>query len=118
MTEKMITLLQEVEPFRAAASYVKDIDIVYSYIEYYDRAESSHCASVYLQKYQPTLSAMGKISGGVRLVYDNNIYNNKTDDDIIDDLYFIIWGIICEARVIIGFERTVQDFVIKHFYDK
>ena len=117
MTEKMINLLKEVEPFRVASPYVKDIDIVYSYIEYYDRAESSNCASVYRQKYQPTISAMGKISGGVRLVYDNNIYNTKTDEDIIDDLYFIIWGILCEAHVVVGFEKSIQDFVIKYFYN-
>lgn len=115
--DRLDELFESIKPFRVAVPYVEDIEIVYSYIEYYDRKESSNCASVYLQKYQKTLSAMGKMSGGVRLVYDNNIYKDKTDDDIIDDLYFVIWGILCEAYVVIGYERSIKDFVIKYIYN-
>ena len=117
MIDRLIELIDDISPFRIAIPYVNDIDIVYSYIENYNRAGSSHCASVFLQKYQATLSAMGKISGGVRLVYNNNIYKEKTDEDIIDDLYFIIWGILCEAHVVVGISRSIKDFVIRDIYN-
>ena len=117
MINKMLDLLDEIMPFRASVSYVNDFEIVYSHIEYYERAKSINCANVYLQKYQGILSVMGKVNDDVKLVYDKNIYRSKTDDDVIDDLYFILWGILCEAHIVIGFERSVPDFVFKHIYN-
>ena len=117
MIDKMLELLEEIEPFRASIRYVNDFEIVYSHIEYYERAKSINCANIYLQKYQPILTIMGKVEDDVKLVYDRKIYNTKTDDDIIDDLYFILWGILCEAHIVIGFERNVADFVYKHIYN-
>lgn len=114
MIDTLNYLYNEIYYFKATKKYIDDVDIVYSYIENFSREESIVCANFYLQKYQTTLRELGKQSGGVQLVYDNNIYKEKTDADIIDDLIFCIWGILCAAHIYIGFCKNVNDFVIKY----
>lgn len=114
MNDTLIKLYESILNFRATQKYVEDIDIVYSYIEYYSRPDAINCTNFYLQKYKKTLTQLGKFAGGVKLVYNNYIYKEKTDEDIVDDLMFCIWGIICSAYVEIGFSKNVKDFVISY----
>lgn len=114
MEDKIIELYSYIKNYRFVQKYLNDIEIVYSYIQNYERSSAERCASFYLQKYYKTLSKLGKITGGIRLVYNNNIYKTKTDDDIIDDLYFCILGIFAEAYIYLGFAKNVNDFVISY----
>ncbi len=114
MEEKIEELYVNIQNYRFAQKYLKDIDIIYTYMVNYNRKQAENCASFYLQKYYKTLSKLGRITGGIRLVYNNNIYKAKSDDDIIDDLYFCILGVFCEAYIYIGFAKNVNDFVLNY----
>ena len=116
MENLLSDLYTNIQYLKFAEKYLRDIDIVYSFIENFSREESSMCASTYLQKYYGTSSTMGKMVGGIRLVYNRTIYTNKSDEDIIDDLYFIIWSIMCEAYVDIGLSKSIKDFVLQYLY--
>ncbi len=115
MDNKLVELYSNIQNYRFAINYLNDIDYIYNYIENFNRTTAQHCASFYLQKYYKTLSQFGKITGGIRLVYNNNIYKTKTNQDIIYDLYFCIFGILCEAYIFIGFSKNVNDFVINYY---
>ena len=114
MEDQLIELYENIQNFRFAEKYLRDIDIVYSYIENFSREHSILCASYYLQKYYGTGSTMGRMVGGIRLIYNKNIYVKKSDQDIIDDLYFVLWSIMCEAYVKIGLSTSVKEFVIQY----
>ena len=77
MTEILNKLYDDIYYFRAAKKFVDDIDTVYSCIENFSREKAIICVNYYLQKYQIVLSSIGAQCGGVKLVYNNSIYNKK-----------------------------------------
>ena len=114
MTEILNKLYDDIYYFRATKRFVDDVDTVYGCIENFSREKAIVCVNYYLQKYQIVLSAIGAQCGGVKLVYNNSIYNKKTDIDLMDDLVFCIWGILCTAHIYIGLCKNVDDFVLRY----
>lgn len=114
MEDLIIDLYQKIYNYKFMSKYLNDTDIVYSYAMYFDRIEAERCASFYLQKYKKTLSKLGTLLGGIRLVYQRNIYVKKTDEDIYNDLIFCAIGILCEAYIALGWNSSVNDFYLTY----
>lgn len=114
MNDLILDLYKNIQNYAYIKSYLNDANIVYGYAIDFSRADAEKCTSFYLQKYKKTLSKLGKFFGGIRLVYQSNIYQFKSDQDVLNDLIFCILGILCEAYMAIGFSKNISDFYLTY----
>lgn len=115
MEEKIIELYQNIEHFKYLKKYFKDLEILNNQLLDFDHAQAIQTISHYLQKYYKSLTKIGSLLGGVKLVYDATTYKTKTNDDLIDDIYFCMLGVLCDAYISIGLCDNASNFVLKYY---
>jgi len=102
-----------IKHFRGSLHYLKEIEEIEDAIIFYEQETAQNVIMFYADKYKTYLNKIGKLLTDVYVYKDITIYNTKTDEDLINDLHYLIDSIIIIATVNLGLEKSLNEIIVK-----
>ena len=104
---------------RIAQSYVKDIEILLYLLDNYNHYEAINTVSHLTTKYEDGINKIGAYFNARTVVKGeiNELYQDHTSSDMIDDIEYLINCIIIIAVVNLKIEPNIETVIKKLNYD-
>lgn len=104
---------EQILHFKGAKSFVNDINILSYVIDNFTPNKAVQVLKKIVFKYKAQVNELGKHLTGIVTLKDTRIYKQKTPDDLMFELYYMLRCIVIFATVHVGLEKNIYEVTKK-----